>query len=76
MIDLSFQFESFSEFMLMAGHGPYVWACYLITATALIYLACAPLLKRRALFAELKRQARIENHELKKRKQNITEDSQ
>jgi len=73
--DLTFQFESFSEFMLMAGHGPYVWACYLITAVALVYLACAPLVKRRALFAELQRQARIESHELNKRKQASTENS-
>lgn len=54
----------------MAGHGPYVWVCYGITALALAYLAITPILKRRALFAELARQSRIEKHQQQKSNQN------
>ncbi|MGH1371843.1 MAG: heme exporter protein CcmD [Cellvibrionaceae bacterium] len=66
---IEFQFDSFAEFLNMAGHGPYVWACYIITALALAYLAITPVLKRRALFAELARQSRIEKHLAQKAKQ-------
>ena len=68
MDQIEFQFHSFSDFVQMAGHGPYVWACYLITFVALVYLAVAPIRKRKALYSELQRQARIEAHE-KKREQ-------
>ncbi len=54
------QFESLSELWNMAGHGPYVWACYLITAIAIVYLLVSPLRRRRQLFEQLRRQARIE----------------
>ncbi len=69
MSSIQFQFDTFAEFMQMAGHGPYVWACYVITALALTYLAVAPVLKRRALFIELARQSRIEKHQAEKAKQ-------
>lgn len=66
---IKFQFNSVAEFLQMAGHGPYVWACYGITALALAYLAISPLLKRRALFSELARQLRIEKHQQQKSNQ-------
>lgn len=56
---MKFQFESAADFISMSGHGPYVWACYAITAACLAYLVVSPLLKRRSLMAEIKRQSRI-----------------
>ncbi len=64
---IEFQFDTFADFMQMAGHGPYVWACYSITALALAYLAITPWLKRRTLFAQLARQGRIERHQAEKK---------
>ena len=31
-------FSSFSEFLNMGGHGPYVWSCYVITMIVLFLL--------------------------------------
>ncbi len=58
---MEFQFTSFMDFLTMNGHGVYVWACYIITAIALIALIARPAMKKRALFIQLKRQLRIEN---------------
>jgi len=63
MMDLKFQFESLIDFWQMAGHGPYVWACYALTFTSLGLLLWAPLRRRRALFEQLRRQQRITEHE-------------
>ncbi len=63
VIRMEFQFSGWSEFLQMSGHGPYVWACYLITAVALSYLALAPIRQRRSLFVELQRKARMEDRE-------------
>ena len=54
------QFESLAELWAMAGHGPYVWSCYLVTWVALVYLLVSPVRRRRQLFEQLRRQARIE----------------
>lgn len=40
---MTFQFESLIDFLMMRGHGPYVWAAYIITLTGMIYLCVAPL---------------------------------
>lgn len=56
---MEFQFESLADLFQMSGHGVYVWSCYVITAVGLGYLALTPLRQRRALFNDLKRQARI-----------------
>ncbi|MED5468281.1 MAG: heme exporter protein CcmD [Pseudomonadota bacterium] len=31
-------FDSFSAFIAMEGHGPYVWACYAVFAVLLVGL--------------------------------------
>lgn len=62
-MDLQFQFESLAGFWQMAGHGPYVWACYGLTFACLIVLLMAPLRRKRALFEQLRRQQRIAEHE-------------
>ena len=58
-LNLTFQFESLADFAQMAGHGPYVWACYGITALALVYLVVAPIQKRKNLLKNLQRQKKI-----------------
>lgn len=58
---MTFQFESFMEFMLMNGHGSYVWASYLITFIALLVLVLVPYRRQRQLLIRLKRQQRIES---------------
>lgn len=60
---MQFQFDSIADFMEMAGHGPYVWACYAITAVSMIYLAVVPLRRRKALFKEIKQQQRRAQYE-------------
>lgn len=37
-MNLSFQFESLSDFWMMSGHGPYVWAAYAITLAGIAIL--------------------------------------
>ncbi|WP_045859743.1 heme exporter protein CcmD [Teredinibacter purpureus] len=41
-MDVVFQFSSVQDFFSMNGHGPYVWASYLITFSgiALLALSC------------------------------------
>lgn len=56
---MKFQFENAADFLSMSGHGPYVWTCYVITAICLAYLFVSPMLRRRALMTELKRQLRL-----------------
>ena len=63
---MNFQFENLSEFWLMAGHGPYVWACYAVTALVLIYLAVTPVRRRKKFLLQLARQQRIAEREQQK----------
>jgi heme exporter protein D len=59
---MSFQFTSLNDFFAMAGHGGYVWACYIMTALALITLVYLPYRNEKKLFIQLKRQQRLENN--------------
>ncbi|MDY6830156.1 MAG: heme exporter protein CcmD [Pseudomonadota bacterium] len=43
------QFDSFSTWLQMGGHGGYVFAAYGIAFAVLVYQGLAPLRKRRAL---------------------------
>lgn len=57
-----FQFESLMDFLVMSGHGSYVWAAYLITITGFAYLCIAPLMAHRAMVKrELKKRSREED---------------
>jgi len=42
-----FQFDSFADFMVMGGHGAYVWASYGITCIVMAYMLARPLLRTR-----------------------------
>lgn len=54
------QFDSFREFLVMGGHGPYVWAAYAITLAVLLGLVVSARQQRRRFFrqqaARLKRE--------------------
>lgn len=44
---MKFQFESLSDFLNMAGHGPYVWASYGVTFIVLVALVLQPYFARK-----------------------------
>ncbi len=52
--NLSFQFDSLPAFLWMQGHGPYVWAAYLITVIGLVYLMLIPRIKTKQFFKKQK----------------------
>jgi len=51
-------FGSLDELIAMGGHGPYVWAAYLVTLAAITALCIAPLLAQRRQLREIARRAR------------------
>ena len=55
-----FQFESLMDFLVMDGHGVYVWSSYIITGIAMKLLILLPFLKRKKLLVQLERQKRLE----------------
>lgn len=57
---MTFQFDSLADFLAMNGHGPYVWASYLVAALVMVALVVAPLLIRRRLRREFAQQLRME----------------
>ncbi len=58
-----FQFESLIDFLLMDGHGIYVWGSYLITGLALSLLILLPLLKRKRVLIQVRQQKRLEKRD-------------
>ncbi|WP_347331411.1 heme exporter protein CcmD [Marinimicrobium locisalis] len=54
---MRFYFDSWAEFFQMGGHGPYVWACFLITWAVLAYLLISPIVRQRRW---LRRQAALQ----------------
>lgn len=58
---MTFQFNSLIDFLNMAGHGPYVWASYAITTIALVTLVVYPLMQKKQIIAQIRRQQRISN---------------
>ena len=51
-------FETFSDAVSMAGHGPYVWSAYGITLLVLLVLMSSPLRRQRRLLRELRGEQR------------------
>lgn len=45
-------FESFSAFLAMGGHGPYVWSCYALTLAVLLFNGLAPGRRQRRFLRE------------------------
>lgn len=54
-------FASFSEFLAMGGHGPYVWSAWGVTALLLIAAVWHARVEHRQLIKGLKRRARRTN---------------
>ena len=48
---MTFQFDNLTAFVAMAGHGPYVWSAYGISAAMLLWLTVVPLRRRRKLLS-------------------------
>lgn len=59
---MTFQFETLMDFLVMKGHGPYVWSAYAITAVGFAYLCIAPIMTYRDMVKrELKKKSREED---------------
>ncbi len=46
------QFDSFSDFLVMDGHGIYVWTVYVVALLVLTLLVVTPLRRDRRFFVE------------------------
>lgn len=64
---MDFYFDSWAEFLRMGDHGPYVWACYLITWVVLAYLLISPVVRQRRW---IRRQAALQRRTATARTQN------
>lgn len=65
---MHFQFESLNDFMVMSGHGAFVWASYLVTFLALLLLVVIPAIQKKQMRQQLKRQRIIEQAQQKPQK--------
>lgn len=52
---MKFQFDSLDAFLRMSGHGVYVWACYCIVYSILVYLTLSPLLQKKVFIKQQKK---------------------
>lgn len=43
----------------MAGHGPFVWACYAAAVVAISYIVFSPFARRSAIKKQLQRQEKL-----------------
>jgi heme exporter protein D len=53
-------FASFSEFLAMGTHGPFVWTCYAITLAVLALNVALPIVARRRFLQDEARRMRRE----------------
>lgn len=53
-------FASFSDFIAMGTHGPYVWSCYAISLVVLALNVALPILARRRYLQDEARRLRRE----------------
>jgi len=53
-------FESFTEFLLMGGHGLYVWLSYGVGLFIIVLIYIQPILARRSIIQELSQRQRRE----------------
>ena len=52
---MDFYFANFQDFLVMDGHGIYVWSALIITLLVMAWLIVSPLISRRALLKEVAR---------------------
>ncbi|MBK1872070.1 heme exporter protein CcmD [Marinobacter sp. 1-3A] len=48
-------FDSFSAFIAMEGHGPYVWACYAVFFVLMVAMMAGSLRSRTAIIESCRR---------------------
>ena len=53
-------FQDFSSFMAMGGHGVFVWSAYGAAFLVIIYNLWAPLMTRKKLVIQLRRQQQLQ----------------
>jgi len=53
---MKIQFQSFQDFMVMDGHGMYVWLAVLVSLWVLVSLVLRPLSQHRKITASIERQ--------------------
>jgi len=51
-----FQFESFSDFIHMGGHGRYVWIAYFVSLGIMAWLFFSPLLRKKNIINKINKQ--------------------
>jgi heme exporter protein D len=57
---MKFQFESLDAFLTMGGHGPFVWASYVLVYIIIIFLTLSPLLSKRAFLKQQKKLLKLQ----------------
>jgi heme exporter protein D len=57
---LNMYFSSFEEFLMMGGHGLYVWLCYGVGFLVLMICFLSPIIKKRTILKELRQVQRRE----------------
>ena len=53
---MNIQFASFQQFLLMDGHGPYVWLAVIVSVAVLIGLVVSPLKQQKKIINQIARQ--------------------
>lgn len=59
---MNFQFDSLNAFLIMNGHGVYVWACYVITFSVLTYLVVSPMLAKKSFLKQQKKNSLLQKN--------------
>jgi len=64
---MQFRFDTLSEFLHMAGHGPYVWVCYAAGLLAISFIILGPIMKHKKVVKQSLQlraiQAQIKNND-------------
>lgn len=58
------EFSSFSEFIAMGKHGPFVWSAYGITLVVVLANIIIPMRRKKALLEDIKRKVKREQPEV------------
>lgn len=56
------QFDSFTDFLVMGGHGPYVWAAYLAFFAVVLGSVLAARWQYQSIVTQQRRMARLEEN--------------
>jgi len=59
---MKFQFENLDAFLTMGGHGPFVWASYVLVYIIIIYLTLSPLLAKKAFLKQQKKLLQLQKN--------------